>query len=57
MKARKHFGQHFLQDKQSLQRFFFAIAPRPDDHLVEIGPGHGALTDHLITAAKHIDII
>ena len=57
MKARKRFGQHFLNDKYILQRFFSIIAPRADDHLVEIGPGHGALTDYLMTSAQQIDVI
>lgn len=44
---RKRFGQHFLVDRTVLERIVAAIAPRPDDNLVEIGPGAGVLT-HLL---------
>lgn len=57
MKARKRFGQHFLKDPYILQSIKSAIAPHIDDHLVEIGPGHGALTDYLIGTAKRLDLI
>ena len=47
MRARKRFGQHFLTDRGVLEQMVRAIGPRPDDQLLEIGPGHGALTEHL----------
>jgi 16S rRNA (adenine1518-N6/adenine1519-N6)-dimethyltransferase len=42
--ARKRFGQHFLHDKQIIQRLVDVIAPQPGQLFVEIGPGQGALT-------------
>lgn len=57
MKPRKRFGQHFLKDQQYLRNFAAAIAPQPNDHLVEIGPGRGALTDFLIGTTQQLDII
>ncbi|MBV8783916.1 MAG: 16S rRNA (adenine(1518)-N(6)/adenine(1519)-N(6))-dimethyltransferase RsmA [Gammaproteobacteria bacterium] len=45
---RKRFGQHFLHDPRIIQRILAAIAPTPADHLVEIGPGGGALTRALL---------
>ena len=39
---RKRFGQHFLHDPGILRRIVDAIAPRPDQRIVEIGPGEGA---------------
>jgi 16S rRNA (adenine1518-N6/adenine1519-N6)-dimethyltransferase len=47
---RKRFGQHFLHDPGVIERIVRALAPRPGDHLVEIGPGHGALTRQLLAA-------
>jgi 16S rRNA (adenine1518-N6/adenine1519-N6)-dimethyltransferase len=41
---RKRFGQHFLHDRAVIERLVAAIDPRPDETLVEIGPGRGALT-------------
>ena len=41
--ARKRFGQHFLCDRAILAAILEAIDPRPDDALLEIGPGQGSL--------------
>ena len=49
-RARKRFGQNFLRDPGIISRIARAIAPRPGDRLVEIGPGKGALTEPLIEA-------
>ena len=54
---RKRFGQHFLHDAGILRRIVDAIAPRPEDHLVEIGPGEGALTFPLLRAAGRLTAI
>ncbi|MBK6805547.1 MAG: 16S rRNA (adenine(1518)-N(6)/adenine(1519)-N(6))-dimethyltransferase RsmA [Betaproteobacteria bacterium] len=49
--ARKRFGQNFLADPHYLARIADAVAPRPGDIVVEIGPGLGALTAALIARA------
>ncbi|HEY7996253.1 MAG TPA: rRNA adenine N-6-methyltransferase family protein, partial [Steroidobacteraceae bacterium] len=55
---RRRFGQHFLHDPGVIERIVRALAPQPGDHLVEIGPGHGALTRHLLAApAASVDAI
>jgi 16S rRNA (adenine1518-N6/adenine1519-N6)-dimethyltransferase len=46
-RARKRFGQHFLVDEGVLHRIQDAVRPAPGDRLLEIGPGHGALTECL----------
>ena len=46
--ARKRFGQNFLHDPGVIARIVAAIAPRRGEHLVEIGPGQGALTFPLL---------
>jgi 16S rRNA (adenine1518-N6/adenine1519-N6)-dimethyltransferase len=51
-RARKRFGQHFLHDRTVLERIVTALAPRPGEHVVEIGPGRGALTAHLAPAVQ-----
>lgn len=48
---RKRFAQHFLHDPGAIERIVAAVAPRPGDHLVEIGPGRGALTRRLLACA------
>jgi len=46
--ARRRFGQNFLADPHYVARIVDAIAPRPGDNLVEIGPGLAALTWPLV---------
>ncbi|MGE0626016.1 MAG: 16S rRNA (adenine(1518)-N(6)/adenine(1519)-N(6))-dimethyltransferase RsmA [Pseudomonadales bacterium] len=45
--ARKRFGQHFLVDEGVLQHIADVVRPQSEDRLLEIGPGHGALTRYL----------
>jgi 16S rRNA (adenine1518-N6/adenine1519-N6)-dimethyltransferase len=56
-RARKRFGQHFLHDGRVLARIVEAIAPRPDDVVVEIGPGEGALTRLLMGRVARLEAI
>jgi len=53
-RARKRFSQNFLHDAGVIERILGAIDPRPGQHLVEIGPGTGALTAQLIARVAHI---
>lgn len=45
---RKRFGQNFLHDQGIIDKIVKAIAPKPDDLMVEIGPGQAALTAPLL---------
>jgi len=56
-RARKRFGQNFLRDAGVISRIVRAIAPRPGQRLVEIGPGQGALTAPLLEAAGALEVI
>ena len=51
MRARKRFGQHFLEPAW-VRKVVESIAPAADDVFVEIGPGRGALTLPLAAAAR-----
>ena len=53
-RARKRFGQHFLHDQNIIDLILRAINPLPGDHLVEIGPGQGALTYPLLQRCKDL---
>ena len=55
--ARKRFGQHFLHDRTVLDRIVNEIAPQPDQALVEIGPGRGALTERLLGRSRTLDAV
>ncbi|MFZ5521542.1 MAG: 16S rRNA (adenine(1518)-N(6)/adenine(1519)-N(6))-dimethyltransferase RsmA [Pseudomonadota bacterium] len=54
---RKRFGQHFLTDSGVIDDIVRAIAPRPDEPLVEIGPGMGALTNPLVERCRQLTVI
>ena len=53
-KARPPLGQHFLRDASVCARIADAIVSSPDAHVIEVGPGRGALTGHL--AAKGVPL-
>jgi len=57
MNARKRFGQHFLTDAYCLQQLQGFINPEPNDHIIEIGPGRGALTQQLVGLCRTLDLI
>jgi 16S rRNA (adenine1518-N6/adenine1519-N6)-dimethyltransferase len=54
---RKRFGQHFLVDREVISRIITAIDPRRGDHVVEIGPGLGALTAPLLERIDQLHAI
>ena len=54
---RKRFGQNFLRDESTIEAIARAIAPDDRDHIVEIGPGEGALTQALISGEGRLDAI
>lgn len=56
-RPRKRFGQNFLHDPGTIRRIISALGPAPGQHLVEIGPGRGALTAGLLEAAGQLDVI
>jgi 16S rRNA (adenine1518-N6/adenine1519-N6)-dimethyltransferase len=56
-RPRKRFGQHFLHDPGIIARIVADIDPRSGQLLVEIGPGHGAITEGLLRAAGSLDVI
>jgi 16S rRNA (adenine1518-N6/adenine1519-N6)-dimethyltransferase len=52
--VRKSLGQHFLSDPRILGRIADALAPRPDETVIEIGPGRGSLTEILRERAGRV---
>lgn len=53
-KPKKRFGQNFLQDENILNKIVKEINPQPDDLIIEIGPGYGALTQKLISTTENL---
>ena len=56
-KPRKRFGQNFLVDQQIISQIVSTISPKKNDHIIEIGPGKGALTFPLIDYLESIHVI
>jgi 16S rRNA (adenine1518-N6/adenine1519-N6)-dimethyltransferase len=54
---RKRFGQNFLHDQGTIQRILRAVAARPGERLVEIGPGRGAITQGLLGTVGDLDVV
>jgi 16S rRNA (adenine1518-N6/adenine1519-N6)-dimethyltransferase len=50
----KRLGQHFLRDPRSINRIVEAFAPAPNETVIEIGPGTGALTAILLQSAARV---
>ncbi len=46
---KKSLGQHFLKDENIITKIIDALQQHPFTNLLEVGPGGGALTKHLIT--------
>ncbi len=45
---KKSLGQHFLRDENICRRIVAALQENPFTHLLEVGPGGGALTKYLL---------
>jgi 16S rRNA (adenine1518-N6/adenine1519-N6)-dimethyltransferase len=56
-KAKKKFGQNFLVDERIIGDIISAIRPEPEDNMVEIGPGLGALTRPLLKRLNHLHVV
>jgi len=56
-RPRKRFGQNFLRDEVVIDRIISSIHPQVQDHLLEIGPGQGALTHLLASSGARLDCV
>ncbi len=57
MPVRKRFGQNFLTDRHIISQIVRAVNPQQADHLVEIGPGHGAITAPLLASGADLQVV
>ena len=51
---KKSWGQNFLIDKNTINKIIKIIEPNNKDSILEIGPGHGALTRKLLHLSKNL---
>lgn len=56
-RARKRFGQNFLQDQGVIFSIVALINPSLGMHVIEIGPGLGALTRPLLSGLGELDLL
>ena len=56
-KAKKRFGQNFLNDDQIINRIIASINIQKDDHILEIGPGLGALSESLFLKSNRFKVV
>ncbi|HMV55350.1 MAG TPA: rRNA adenine N-6-methyltransferase family protein, partial [Rhodocyclaceae bacterium] len=56
-RARRRFGQNFLVDGNIIRKIVAAIAPRPGEMIVEIGPGLAALTRPVLEACGRLHVV
>ena len=54
---RKRFGQNFLHDKHVISKIIGAVSPTKDDHILEIGPGFGAITEQLAQSGATLNCL
>ena len=57
LRTKKSLGQHFLKDGNMIRKIVDSIDAQPDDLVIEIGPGAGALTDYLVERFKNLTVI
>lgn len=55
-KARKRFGQNFLQDTRIINDIVNAVRPQTDDIMIEIGPGLAAITEPLAKKLNRLHV-
>ena len=54
---KKSWGQNFILDKNTINKIIKIIDPLQSEHIIEVGPGKGALTFPLVKKVKHITAI
>ncbi len=55
--AKRRLGQHFLIDDTVVDRIIDVFDPVPGETVIEIGPGHGALTRVLLARGADVEAI
>ncbi|WP_154224211.1 16S rRNA (adenine(1518)-N(6)/adenine(1519)-N(6))-dimethyltransferase RsmA [Marinicella rhabdoformis] len=57
MKAKKHLGQNFLKDDGVINNIVKIIRPKQKERIIEIGPGHGAITQYIQASEADLQLI
>ena len=57
VRAKKHLGQHFLNDENIARKIADSLSYADCEEILEIGPGMGVLTSHLLEKEKNLTVI
>jgi len=57
LRPKRSLGQNFLRDENIARKIVAAVRPGPEDVLLEIGPGGGALTRHLVPLVRRLILV
>mgnify|MGYP001220567003 CR=1 FL=1 len=57
MRIKKNLGQNFLVDTNIISKIVRSINPQYNQHILEIGPGKGALTKEVIEKVEYLDVV
>lgn len=57
MRPKRSLGQNFLVDPNLQRKIVSALGAGPDDEVLEIGPGRGALTTHLVGSVRRLLLV
>ncbi|AIT09160.1 16S rRNA methyltransferase [Candidatus Francisella endociliophora] len=56
-KAKKSLGQNFLQDENIITKIVQLANIKKDNTVIEIGPGLGALTRHILSKCNNVNVV
>jgi len=56
-RPKRSLGQNFLVDPNLQRKIVAALGAGPEDEVLEIGPGRGALTRHLVGAVRRLVLV
>ena len=57
VKPKKYLGQHFLKDERIAKKIADSLSYKGYNHILEIGPGMGILTKHLLRSKSKVTVI
>jgi 16S rRNA (adenine1518-N6/adenine1519-N6)-dimethyltransferase len=57
IKPLKRFGQNYLFDQNIINKIVAEINPQKKDNIIEIGPGHGSLTEKILEKTNSLTAI
>jgi 16S rRNA (adenine1518-N6/adenine1519-N6)-dimethyltransferase len=57
LRPKQSLGQNFLRDENIARKIVAAVAPQPNDIVLEIGPGEGALTKYLVSSCRRLIVV